>query len=83
MDRQTNTVHGLPFEPFFSDHYHHEFHPYLQPRDDVTRWCQQRLTLERWHVGVFTVNGLYRFFENFNPWWSWKDRNVGSYRRFP
>ena len=65
MDRQTNTVHGLPFEPFFSDHNHHEFHPYLQPRDDVTHWCQQHLTLERWHVGVFTMNGLYRFFENF------------------
>ena len=65
LDSQTNTVHGLPFEPFFSDHNHHEFHPYLQLRDDVTHWCQQHLTLERWHVGVFTMNGLYRFFRKF------------------
>ena len=58
VDSQTNTVHGLPFEPFFFDHNHHEFHPYLQLRDDVTHWCQQHLTLERWHVGVFTMKSL-------------------------
>lgn len=83
VDSQTNTVHGLPFEPFFSDHNHHEFHPYLQLRDDVTHWCQQHLTLERLYVGVFTMNGLYRFFENSQSMVVRKDRDVGSYRRFP
>jgi len=63
VDRQTNTVHGLPFEPFLSDHNQHEFHPYHQLRDDVTCWCQQHLTPERWRMGVFTVNSLYRFFQ--------------------
>ena len=47
VDRQTKTVHGLPFEPFLSDYNRHEFHPYHQLRDDVTRWCQQYLTHER------------------------------------
>ena len=60
VDRQTKTVHGLPFEPFLSDHNRQEFHPYHQLRDDVTHWCQQYLTPERWRLGVFTVNGLYR-----------------------
>lgn len=64
VDRQTNTVHSLPFEPFLSDHNQHEFHPYHQLRDDVTRWCLQLLTPERWRVGVFTMNGLYRFFQD-------------------
>ena len=63
VDRQTKTVHGLPFEPFLSDHNRHEFHPYYQLRDNVTRWCQQYLTPERWRLGVFTVNGLYRLFQ--------------------
>ena len=63
MDRQTNTVHGLPFEPFLSDHNRHEFHPYHQLRNDVTRWCQQYLTPERWRLGIFTLNGLYRLFQ--------------------
>ena len=63
MDRQTKTVHGLPFEPFLSDHNRHEFHPYHQLRDDVNRWCQQYLTPERWRLGVITLNGLYRFFQ--------------------
>ena len=58
MDRQTKTVHGLPFEPFLSDHNRHEFHPYHQLRDDVNRWCQQYLTPERWRLGVITLNGL-------------------------
>lgn len=35
VDRQTNTVHSLPFEPFLSDPNQHEFHPYHQLRDDV------------------------------------------------
>ena len=68
VDRQTNTVHGLPFEPPLSDHNRHEFHPYHQLRDDVTRWCQEHVTPERWCVGIFTVNGLYRFFQD--PWFS-------------
>ena len=63
MYRQTKTVHGLPFEPFLSHHNQHEFHPYHQLRDAVTRWCQQYLTPERWRLGVFTVNGLYRLFQ--------------------
>ena len=63
VDRQTKTVHGLPFEPFLSDHNRHEFHPYHQLRDDVIRWCQQYLTPERWWLGVLTVNGLYRLFQ--------------------
>ena len=46
-----------------SDYNRHEFHPYHQLRDDVNRWCQQDLTLERWRMGVFTVNGLYRLFQ--------------------
>ena len=46
-----------------SDYNRLEFHPYHQLRDDVTRWCQQDLTLERWRMGVFTVNGLYRLFQ--------------------
>ena len=61
MYRQTKTVHGLPFEPFLSDHNQHEFHPYHQLRDAVTRWCQQYLTPERWRLGVFTVNGQPQF----------------------
>jgi len=63
VDRQTKTVHGLPFEPFLSGHNRHEFHPYNQLRDDVTRWYQQYLTPERWRMGVFTVDGLYRMFQ--------------------
>ena len=63
VDRQTKTVHGLPFEPFLSDHNRHEFHPFHQLRDDVTRWCQQYLTPEQWRLGVFTVNGLYRLLQ--------------------
>ena len=30
VDRQTKTVHGLPFEPFLSYYNRHEFHPYHQ-----------------------------------------------------
>ena len=37
-------------------------------RDDITRWCQQYLTPERWRVGIFTMNGLYRLFHD--PWFS-------------
>ena len=37
VDRQTQTVHGLPFEPFLSDHNRQDFHPYDQMRDDITR----------------------------------------------
>ena len=47
--RQTKTVHGLPFEPY-----------YHQIKDDITRWCQQYLTPQRGRLGVFTLNGLYR-----------------------
>ena len=54
VDRQTKTVHGLTFKPFLSDDNRHEFHPYHQLRDDVTRWCQQFLTPEQWRLGIFT-----------------------------
>ena len=47
VDRQSKTVHGLPFEPFLPDLNRHEFHPYHQLRDAVTHWCQQYLTPER------------------------------------
>ena len=43
VDRQTKTVHGLPFEPYTA-YNRHEFHPYHQIKDDITRWCQQYLT---------------------------------------
>ena len=67
VDRQTRTVHGLPFEPYTA-YNRQDFHPYHQMRDDITRWCQQYLTPERWRVGVFTLNGLYRLFHD--PWFS-------------
>ena len=63
VDGQTKTVHGLPFEPFLSDYNRHEFHPYHQLSDDVTCWCQQYLTPERWRLGVFTLKGLHRMFQ--------------------
>ena len=62
VDRQTQTVHGLPFEPFLSDHNRQDFHPYDQMRDDITRWCQQHLTSQRGRVGVFTHDGLAKLF---------------------
>ena len=62
VDRQTKTVHGLPFDPFLSDHNCQDFHPYHQIQDDITRWCQQHLTPQRGRLGVFTLNGLYRLF---------------------
>ena len=55
VDRQTKTVHGLPFEPYTA-YNRHEFHPYHQ----ITHWCQQYLTPQRGRLGVFTLNGLYR-----------------------
>ena len=67
VDRQTQTVHGLPFEPYTA-YNRHTFHPYHQMRDDITRWCQQYLTPERWRLGIFTMNGLYRLFHD--PWFS-------------
>ena len=36
VDRQTQTVHGLPFEPYVAEHNRPEFHPYHQMRDDIT-----------------------------------------------
>ena len=62
VDRQTRAVHGLPFEPYTA-YNRHEFHPYHQMRDDITRWCRQYLTPERWRLGLFTLNGLYRMFQ--------------------
>ena len=59
VDRQTKTVHGLPFEPD-TVYNRQEFHPYSQLQDDLTHWCQQYLTPQRPRVGVFTLNGLYR-----------------------
>ena len=58
VDRQTQTVHGLSFEPFLSDYNRPHFHPYEQMRDDITRWCQQHLTPQRNRIGVHTLNGL-------------------------
>ena len=63
MDRQTQTVHGLPLERYVAEHNRHEFHPYHQMRDDITCWCQHYLTPERWRLGVFTLDGLYRLFQ--------------------
>ena len=60
VDRQTRTVHGLPFEQYTA-YNRHEFHPYHQIKDDITRWCQQYLTAKRGRLGVFTLNGLYRW----------------------
>ena len=60
VDRQTKTVHGLPFEPYTA-YNRHEFHPYPQIKDDITRWCQQYLTPQRGRLGVFTMNGLSRW----------------------
>ena len=62
VDRQTQTVHGLPFEPYTA-YNRQDFHPYDQMRDDITRWCQQHLTPQRGRLGVFTLNGLYRLFQ--------------------
>ena len=59
VDRQTQTVHGLPFEPSTA-YNRHEYHPYRQIQNDLTRWCQQYLTPQRNRLGVFTLNGLYR-----------------------
>ena len=63
VDRQTHTVHGLPFDPSLSDHNHYEFHPYHQLQDDITDWCQQYLTPQRERLGVFTLNGLAKLFQ--------------------
>ena len=49
VDRQTQTVHGLPFEPYTA-YNHHEFR-YHQIKDDLTRWCQQYLTPQRGGLG--------------------------------
>ena len=57
VDRQTQTVHGLPFEPYTA-YNRQDFHPYEQMRDDITRWCQQHLTPQRNRIGVHTCNGL-------------------------
>ena len=76
VDRQTKTVHGLPFEPYTA-YNRQDFHPYDQMRDDITRWCQQHLTPRRGRLGVFTLNGLYRLFQEpplRTPSWSWKGR---------
>ena len=62
VDRQTKTVHGLLFEPYTA-YNRHEFHPYHQIKDDISRWCQQYLTPQRGRLGVFTLNGLYRLFQ--------------------
>ena len=58
VDRQTRTVHGLPFEPFSSHYNRQDLHPYDQMKDDIHRWCQQYLTPDRERIGVYTLNGL-------------------------
>ena len=70
------TVHGLPFEPYTA-YNRHEFHPYHQIKDDITRWCQRYLTPQRGRLGVFTLNSLYRMSKSpgfRTRWWSWKGR---------
>ena len=57
VDRQTKTVHGLPFEPFLSDHNRQDFHAYHQTRDHIHRWCQRYLNrglYPQWHVSPVT-----------------------------
>ena len=68
VDRQTQTVHGLPFEPYTA-YNRQEFHPYHQLKADLARWCEQYLTPERGRVGIFTMNGLYRLLHD--PWFSY------------
>ena len=68
VDRQTKTVHGLPFEPYTA-YNRHDFHPYHQIQDDITRWCQQYLTPQRGRLGVFTLNGLYGSYRRGT--WEW------------
>ena len=60
--RQSKKAHGLPFEPYTA-YNRHEFHPYHQIKDDITRWCQRYLTPQRGRLEVFTLNGLYRMFQ--------------------
>ena len=62
VERQSSTVHGLPFEPYTA-YNRQDFHPYHQIRDDLIRWCHQYLTPERWRLGVFTHDGLYRLLQ--------------------
>ena len=62
VDRQTQTVQGLPFDLFLPVHNCQHFHPYHQLYDDITDWCQQHLTPQRNRIGVYTLNGLYRLF---------------------
>ena len=62
VDRQTQTVHGLPFDPFVPVHNGQEFHDYDQMYDDITHWCQQHLTPQRKRIGVHTLNGVTTLF---------------------
>ena len=61
VDRQTQMVHGLPFEPYTA-YNRQDFHPYDQMKNDITRWCQQYLTPDRGRIGVYTLDGLAKMF---------------------
>ena len=82
VDRQTKTVHGLPFEPYTA-YNRHEFHSYHQIKDDITRWCQQYLTPQRGRLGVFTLNDCSKSPGFRTPSWSWKGRAAGTWPLFP
>ena len=77
VDRQTQTEHGLPFEPFLSDHNRQDLHAYHRMRDDIHRWCQRYLTPDRGRIGVHPLNGMYRLLQEprfRTPSRSWKGR---------
>ena len=86
VDRQTQTVHGLPFEPYVAEHNRPEFHPYHQMRDDITRWCQEYLTP---NDGGWVSSPSMACIEcSTSPGfptrsWSWKGRAAGTWPVFP
>jgi len=57
---------GLPFEPFVSSHNEHEFHLNHELKHDVNQWLDQHLTTDRDRVGIFTLNALYKLFQDLN-----------------
>ena len=82
VDRQTKTVHGLPFEPFLSDYNRQDFHPYHQMRDDITRWCQQHLTPsgDGWACSRSMVCIDCSMSPSLRtPSWSWKGRGAQTW----
>ena len=85
VDRQTRTVHGLPFEPYTA-YNRHAFHPYHQIKDDITRWCQQYLTPQRGRLGCSRLMDCIDCCTNPDfrtPSWSSKGRAAGPWPIFP